>query len=104
MSTIEVALSPKRCWRFFLMPTKVTNGILGQVNNSHDLRKFGAPVFVRIDSLSNDNILVKGTQIDNPNVADDEHSRIIAQMATIAFNTGKQLELDFSLFQNNELF
>lgn len=88
------------------MPTKVTNEIIGEVNNSYALRKFGAPVYVRIDSLSNEHILVIGTQVspDDPNVKDDEHSKIITEMALIAFHTGKQLKLDFSLFQGNNLY
>ncbi len=85
------------------MSVKTTNAIIGHVNNSHDLRKYGAPVYVRIDDLTKEKILIKGANVDDPNRPDDEHSRIIAEMAMVAFITGKQLEVDFDSFHNNEL-
>ncbi len=84
---------------------QTTDAIIGHVNNSREVRKFGAPVYVKINAIdSHNNLLLAGTDVNNPNIEDAEHSRIIRRMATLAWTLGKPLRIEMVKLENGKVF
>jgi hypothetical protein len=86
---VAIAEEPKRA---------VTNEILPYVNDSNSIRRLHAPMYVRIYDLEKNkdiDILLVGADVTDPSKDDADHSKIILNMATIAFATGKQLQVDY---------
>lgn len=82
-----------------------TDAIIGYVNDSHAIRLFVTPVYVRINSIdAAHDIHLVGGDIDNPNVEDPEHSKIIRRMATVALTLGKQLRIESATIDNWNMY
>jgi hypothetical protein len=84
-------------------PAYSTSQIVAFVNDSNAMRTYGAPVYVSIPALSQNDILVAGADVTNPFVEDKEHSEIICEMATLAYVLGRQLRIASASFVNEKI-
>jgi hypothetical protein len=86
-------------------PVYSTSQIVAFVNDSNAVRKFGAPVYVKIPAIDpNVDIIVKGCDVSNYTIEDPAHSELICKMAEVAYVFGRSLRIASAKYENNTIY